>query len=65
MLLLVAVAGLSYAEVVFALGIPVGTVGSRLNRARRTIIAALGGSSDPASPSALTLDGLPTTLWRS
>src|SRR5450756_1522929 len=53
------------AEVAFALGIPEGTVGSRLNRARRKIIAALGGPSDPASPSALTADGFPTTLWRS
>ena len=42
-LLLVAVGGLSYAEVAFALGIPEGTVGSRLNRARRKIIAALSG----------------------
>ena len=64
-LLLVAVGGLSYAEVAFALGIPEGTVGSRLNRARRKIIAALGGASEPASPSALTADGLPATLWRS
>jgi RNA polymerase sigma factor (sigma-70 family) len=64
-LLLVAVGGLSYAEVAFALGIPEGTVGSRLNRARHKIIAALGGASDPASPSALTSDGFPATLWRS
>jgi RNA polymerase sigma factor (sigma-70 family) len=60
-LLLVAVGGLSYAEVAFALGIPEGTVGSRLSRARRTIIAALSGA---ASPSALTADGLPSTPWR-
>ena len=62
MLLLTAVGGLSYAEVAFALGIPEGTVGSRLNRARRKIIAALAATSDPASPSA---DGFPSTLWRS
>jgi RNA polymerase sigma factor (sigma-70 family) len=61
-LLLTAVGGLSYAEVAFALGIPEGTVGSRLNRARRKIIAALAATSDPASPSA---DGFPSTLWRS
>jgi RNA polymerase sigma factor (sigma-70 family) len=63
-LLLVAIGELSYAEVAFALGIPEGTVGSRLSRARRKIIAVLGGRSDPASPSALTADGLPATLWR-
>ena len=56
-LLLVAVGGLSYAEVGFALGIPEGTVGSRLSRARRKIIAAL-------DQSALTADGFPATLWR-
>lgn len=64
-LLLVAVGGLSYAEVAFALGIPEGTVGSRLNRARRTMIAALGGPFDHASKSALTAEGFPATLWRS
>ena len=58
-LLLVAVGGLSYAEVAFALGIPEGTVGSRLNRARRKTLAALADTSDPASPSA---DGFPATL---
>ncbi|MFF5245923.1 RNA polymerase sigma factor [Streptosporangium sp. NPDC000095] len=36
-LLLVAYGELSYAEVSDALGIPVGTVGSRLNRARRQV----------------------------
>lgn len=45
-LLLVALAELSYAEVAMALGIPEGTVASRLNRARRTVRAALGGA-DP------------------
>jgi RNA polymerase sigma factor (sigma-70 family) len=45
-LLLVAVGQLDYAEVASALGIPVGTVGSRLTRARKTIRAALGGA-DP------------------
>ncbi|MFI6814569.1 RNA polymerase sigma factor [Nonomuraea sp. NPDC050328] len=42
-LLLVAVAELSYEEVAEALGIPYGTVGSRLNRVRRKLRAALGG----------------------
>jgi RNA polymerase sigma factor (sigma-70 family) len=47
-LLLIAWADLSYAEVATALGIPVGTVRSRLNRARTKLRAALGGI-DPTS----------------
>jgi RNA polymerase sigma factor (sigma-70 family) len=47
-LLMVAWADLSYAEVATALGIPVGTVRSRLHRARARIRAALGGY-DPTS----------------
>ncbi|PJE98415.1 RNA polymerase subunit sigma-70 [Streptomyces carminius] len=42
-LLLVAWADLTYQEVADALGIPVGTVRSRLNRARRKVRTALGG----------------------
>jgi RNA polymerase sigma-70 factor, ECF subfamily len=42
-LLLIAWADLSYAEVAAALGIPVGTVRSRLNRARTRVRAALDG----------------------
>lgn len=45
-LLLVASAQLSYAETARVLGIPVGTVASRLNRARAKVRAALGGT-DP------------------
>jgi len=45
-LLLVAWAELTYQEVAEALGIPVGTVRSRLNRARRKVRTALG--ADPA-----------------
>ncbi|RST18707.1 RNA polymerase sigma factor [Streptomyces sp. WAC05374] len=45
-LLLVAWADLTYQEVAEALSIPVGTVRSRLNRARRKVRAALG-DSDP------------------
>ncbi|MBC9711941.1 RNA polymerase sigma factor [Streptomyces sp. TRM66268-LWL] len=45
-LLLVAWADLSYPEVAEALGIPLGTVRSRLNRARRKVRSALG--ADPA-----------------
>ena len=41
MLLLVAWADLTYAEVADALGVPVGTVRSRLNRARRIVRGAL------------------------
>src|SRR5512139_2032410 len=44
-LLLVAWGDLSYEEVAQALGIPVGTVRSRLNRARRKVRAALGGTN--------------------
>jgi RNA polymerase sigma factor (sigma-70 family) len=47
-LLLIAWADLSYAEVAVALGIPVGTVRSRLNRARTRARTALG-SIDPTS----------------
>jgi RNA polymerase sigma factor (sigma-70 family) len=43
-LLLVALADLSYAEVAASLGIPYGTVCSRLNRARRRLREALGTS---------------------
>ncbi|GAA3954474.1 RNA polymerase sigma factor [Actinomadura viridis] len=42
-LLLVALAGLSYDEVAAALGLKNGTVASRLNRARKKLRAALGG----------------------
>lgn len=47
-LLMVAWADLSYAEVATALRIPIGTVRSRLHRARGKIRTALGGS-DPTS----------------
>jgi RNA polymerase sigma-70 factor (ECF subfamily) len=44
-LLLVALAGFSHDEIAAALGIPYGTVGSRLNRARRKLREALGGTN--------------------
>ncbi|HEY1823056.1 MAG TPA: sigma-70 family RNA polymerase sigma factor [Trebonia sp.] len=34
-------------------------------RRRDRFDPALGGAPDPASPSALTADGFPATLWRS
>ncbi|MCX5109991.1 sigma-70 family RNA polymerase sigma factor [Streptomyces sp. NBC_00378] len=53
-LLLVAWADLSYQEVADALGIPLGTVRSRLNRARRRVRSAL--STDPSfTPDAMEL----------
>jgi RNA polymerase sigma-70 factor (ECF subfamily) len=47
-LLLIAWAELAYDEVATALGIPVGTVRSRMHRARRKVREALGGE-DPTT----------------
>ncbi|MER7205733.1 RNA polymerase sigma factor [Streptosporangium sp. NPDC020072] len=49
-LLLVALADLSHEEVAAALGIPYGTVGSRLNRARRKLRAVLGETNPMLDP---------------
>jgi RNA polymerase sigma factor (sigma-70 family) len=48
-LLLIAWADLSYDETAQALGIPVGTVRSRLNRARRKVREALSGTNPAAN----------------
>jgi RNA polymerase sigma factor (sigma-70 family) len=45
-LLLVAVAELNYSEISAALGVPLGTVGSRLNRARKSVRKALGAEGE-------------------
>nr|BFE74256.1 hypothetical protein GCM10020092_075570 [Actinoplanes digitatis] len=52
-LLLVVWGELSHEETAAALGVPVGTVGSRLHRARRKIRAALDGI-DPTRPTERT-----------
>ena len=48
-LLLIAWADLDYSETAQALGIPVGTVRSRLNRARRKVREALSGTNPAAA----------------
>jgi RNA polymerase sigma factor (sigma-70 family) len=49
-LLLIALAGLDYQETAQALGIPYGTVCSRLNRARKRLRQALGGANPADDP---------------
>ena len=63
MLLLVAWADLTYAEVAQALRLPVGTVRSRLNRARRKVREAMPGhvADDPHEPPDTT-DSLSTSI---
>jgi RNA polymerase sigma-70 factor (ECF subfamily) len=53
-LLLVALADLSYTEVAESLGIPYGTVCSRLNRARRRLRESLGGAGQAGHPKGTT-----------
>ena len=49
-LLLVVWGELSYAEAATALSVPIGTVRSRIARARRRLGAAIGQPADPGAP---------------
>lgn len=62
-LVLVGVEQLSYAEAAELLGVPVGTVMSRLSRARAAMRAALDGGHGGTPPSALAA-ATPATLRR-
>jgi RNA polymerase sigma-70 factor (ECF subfamily) len=53
-MLLVAVEGLSYSEAAEVLGVPIGTIMSRLSRARQTIGAQFGNHDAQAARSAKT-----------
>jgi predicted DNA-binding protein (UPF0251 family) len=58
-LLLNALCDLSHDEIAHALGIPYGTLGSRLNRARRKVRSALGRAMDEVRMIRSLLDEAP------
>jgi RNA polymerase sigma factor (sigma-70 family) len=60
-LLLFAVAGLSYAEIAAALGLPAGTVRSRLHRARRRVGDALRRNADLQPETAIPIEAASAT----
>ncbi|HET7408569.1 MAG TPA: RNA polymerase sigma factor [Paracoccaceae bacterium] len=53
LVILVDIAGLTYAEAAAAMEIPIGTVMSRLSRARRALVRELDGPSDPRGRGAI------------
>ncbi len=57
-LLLVAVEDLSYADAAKVLNIPIGTVMSRLSRARERLQQEIEGTADDASPNVVKLRSL-------
>jgi RNA polymerase sigma-70 factor (ECF subfamily) len=56
-LLLIAWGGLSYSETAQALGVPAGTVRSRLSRARGSVRQSLAGAAIPRTRSQENPDG--------
>jgi RNA polymerase sigma-70 factor, ECF subfamily len=55
-ILLVGLEGMSYEEVATILGIPIGTVRSRLSRGREQLRKLMGLDNEPASPAAAALE---------